>query len=416
MTHRPEPRSAGSKQRKETMKRIQSMARLGLASFVLAAIALSGATAQAVSLPTKKPIALVNYNKTNEPYYLDTYKADIDRLESGLNAISAQKIGLTSKNKLNIFLDSVDMILFRQFCDKEGIRVSDADIQTQIAQYKASLGAGVTDAMVDASLRRNGVFTDLKTYVRQDMLFTTYLRQRKADDVKAISQLGADDVMKAYEDMKFDLRRPATCRFTMLVVRTQGKSDAEKKKSADMMKGLAKQLQNDPSKFDGLLAKGALEPNDSGFQTMANLVFSKTADNKKQYPALYDALFKMKEGEVSDLLEDAGAYEIARVSAFLPEKQQLLLDDSIEGLNTPQATRLSAMGGQATVIAYIANEIQQTRYTDLQKKTKDEINAKLRKEGTITITLANFAGLLDDAEIATLKSLKSDGTYNFIFQ
>jgi hypothetical protein len=70
------------------------------------------------------------------------------------------------------------MMLFRQYCDREGIKVSDSDIANQIAQYKASIGPGATDAMVEASLRRNGVFTDMKTYVKQDLLFTNYLKAK----------------------------------------------------------------------------------------------------------------------------------------------------------------------------------------------------------------------------------------------
>jgi hypothetical protein len=42
-------------------------------------------------LPTRKPVLQVNL-KGNEPYYLETFKADIDRLESGLNAMSVQKV------------------------------------------------------------------------------------------------------------------------------------------------------------------------------------------------------------------------------------------------------------------------------------------------------------------------------------
>jgi hypothetical protein len=41
--------------------------------------------------------------------------------------------------------------------------------------------------------------------------------------MKAISQPSASDVLKTYDDMKFNLRSPSSYRFTMLIARDQGK-------------------------------------------------------------------------------------------------------------------------------------------------------------------------------------------------
>jgi parvulin-like peptidyl-prolyl isomerase len=384
------------------------MARLALAVPLFAMLSAVGLAAQASTpLPTRKPVVQV-YFKVNEPYYLETFKADIDRLESGLNAISAQKVQLSSKNKLNIVLDTIDMMLFRQYCDSEGIKVQDSDITSQLAQMKASLGS---DAMVDASLRRNMVFTDAKTYVKQRLLFESYIRSKKSDEIKSISQPSAPEVLKAYDDMKFNLRRPATYRITMLRAAIQGKSDADKKKAEDAMRGIANKLKANPNDFDDYLVRGTVDPKGAGFQTALPIWIAKTAETMKQFPALYDAVFKLKEGEVSDLIEDDTGYSIVRVSAYLPEKQ-LDIDDPIEGLTTTQA---ASANPSATVLQLVASEMQNTKYDQLQKTARDEINAKLRKEGTITLSLGNLAGLLDQPEIDALKALKGSG-YTIVLQ
>ncbi len=388
-----------------------SLARVSLAVSLLAFLSVFSLSAQAASpLPTRKPVVMVNL-KTNEPYYLETFKADIDRLESGLSAISAQPYKLASKDKYNILLDTIDMILFRQFCEREGLKVSDADIAAQIAQYKNGIGAGATDAMVEATLRRNGVFTDVKTYVKQDLLFAAYLRTKKADEVKAIGNPSPADVLKAYDDMKFNLRRPSSYRFTMILARTQGKSDADKKKAGDAMRAIASKLKVNATDFDDYLVRGAMDPTGSGYQTMMNLVLAKTPESKKQYPALYDAVFKLKEGEVSDLIEDDSGYSIVRAGAFLPEKV-LGFDDLIEGLSSAKAAQANP---SATVLALVVNDLRTTKYADLQKTTRDALNARLRKEGMITISPANLVGVLDDAEMTALKALKGSG-YNIVLQ
>ena len=394
------------------------MARLGLAAALVTLLSVAGlsvpvvaetTTPAATPLPTRKPVVQVNL-KTNEPYYLETFKADVDRLESGLNSMSAQTIKLASKDKLNILLDTVDMMLFRQFCDREGIKVSDGEVANQIAQYKNSLGAGATDAMVEASLRRNGVFTDVKTYVKQDLLFASYLRAKKVDEVKAIGSPSAVDVLKAYDEMKFNLRRPTSFRFTMITALTQGKSDADKKKARDSMHAIADKLKVNPAGFDDYLVRGAVDKN-AGYQTMMNLVMAKTAESKKQYPALYEAIFNLKEGEVSDVIEESSGFIIVRAGAYLPEKQ-LGFDDLIEGLTNSKASQTNP---SATVLALVVNDLQSSKYAELQKATRDAVNAKLRKEATIALSLSNLAGTLEDPEIAKLKGLKAEG-YNIVLQ
>jgi hypothetical protein len=390
---------------KDTTMRINPVARLALAVTLLATLSVAGLAAQAATpLPTRKPLLQVNL-KANETYYLETFKADIERRESGLNPLSAQKGKTSSKDKLAILLDTIDLMLFRQLCDREGIKVSDSDVAGQIAQYKASMGPGATDAMVEANMRRSGVYLDMKAYVKQDLLFATYLKAKNADDIKAISQPGAADLLKTYDDMKFNLRRPSSYRFTMLLAATQGKGDAEKKKAADTMRAIADKLKANPSGFDEYFVKGMVDAQAAGYQTMPYVIIAKTSESKSQYPSLYDAIFKLKEGEVSDLIEENLGYCIVRVSQYLPEKQ-LGLDDFIEGLNSKAASG----NPSATVMALVVNEFQTTKYAELQQKTRAAINARLRKEGNVTIVVSNLTDQLDAPEIAALKALANKGS------
>jgi hypothetical protein len=385
---------------------------LSLLSFLSALGPAARAAAQAASpLPTRRPVAQVNL-KANEPYYLDAFKADIDRLEAGLTAISGQAYKLTSKEKYDILLNSIDMMLFRQYCDRKGIKVADTEVANQIAQYKSSLGSNATDALVEASLRRNGVFVDVKAYFKQEQQFTAYLRSDKADQLKAIvANPTAAEVLKAYDDVKFNLRRPTAYRITMITAGIQGKSDADKKKIGDAMRALAGQLKVNPTLFDECIVKGAVDPKGSGYQTIPNAVFSKTAESKKTYPELYDGVFKLKEGEISDLIASDSGYTIVRAGALLPEKQ-LSLDDYIEGLTTTAAASSNPF---VTVLQLVVSELQSTKIETFKKNAHDELNAQLRKEAVITVSPASLAGILDEPEIASLKALKASG-YNLVVQ
>ena len=56
--------------------------------------------------------------------------------------------------------------------------------------------------------------------------------------------------------------------------------------------------------------------------------------------------------------------------------------------------------------------MQWVEHAALQKTTRDAINTKLRKEGNITINIANLADQLDAPEIAALKALAVKGKKN----
>ena len=144
---------------------------------------------------------------------------------------------------------------------------------------------------------------------------------------------------------------------------------------------------------------------------MPNLVIAKTAESKKQYPNLSEAIFKLKEGEASDCIEEEQGYCVVRVSAYLPEKQ-LGLDDLIEGLTS---TKAAAANPTATVMALVVNDYQSSKFSALQKSTHEEVSAKLRKEGTITVSLAGLNGILEQPEIDAVKALKGSG-YTIILQ
>jgi hypothetical protein len=105
------------------------------------------------------------------------------------------------------------------------------------------------------------------------------------------------------------------------------------------MRSIAGKLKVNPSDFDEYLVQGGIDPKSAGFQTvMMNLVIAKTAESKKQYPALYEAIFNLKEGEVSDLIEDDTGSSSSGPALYLPEKQ-LGFDDLIEGLTNTKAAQ-----------------------------------------------------------------------------
>lgn len=130
------------------MKRIASW----LILFVFAAFPLIAQTS------IDKPAATFKLTK-QEVISVRQLRADVDRLE---NATGAK---LTVEQRKDVLDARINSMLFLQFCEREKISVSDAQVNSALAQLKAQLGANATDADLEKSLRASGVFVDPKVYV-----------------------------------------------------------------------------------------------------------------------------------------------------------------------------------------------------------------------------------------------------------
>lgn len=385
--------------------RIRNAVYLVLMAFILSApIAAQASGGKATPLATRKILAKISLT-SNEIVYVDEVKAtinDIERIAKG------QK--LSSKDKLNVVLQKIDDVLFKQFGERESIKISDAEVNAKLAEMK---GQAATDEMLQTTLFAQGILIDYKNYIRDELIFTRYIMTKKQDELKAAGKYEVQEFLKAYDDMKYNLRRPDLLRFAMIFVNIQGKSDADKKKAADLMDSISKQIKVNPSRFDEFLIKGLIDPS-AGYTTAPSGIIYKTQDSKKQNPAIYEAAFALKEGQISDVIADDVRICIMRATEFLPEKQ-LGLTDRIDTLpSSGTAGYVQSLSPNATVLDLIAFDLRNSKSEAFSKKIKNEIFSDIRKKASIKITTASLSDLLDDAEIEALKSKKSD--YNFTFE
>jgi hypothetical protein len=380
-----------------------------LLCLALFAPAFSQATGSKAATPlaTRKIVAKVNLT-ASEMIYADELAATVDELEK---AAKGSKMG--SKDKLNLLVQRIDYVLFKQFGDRESIKVTESDLSARIADLKSQAGASASDAAIQASLIAQGVYLDTKSYLREDLLFSRYVMTKKQNELKAAGKYEVSEFTQAYEDMKFNLRRPELLRFSMLFVNLQGKSDADKQKATAAMQSIADQLKVNPTRFDEFLIKGLVDQN-AGYVTAPTGTIYKTQDSKKQSPAIYAAAFALKEGEISGLISDTSRLCIIRAGETLPEKQ-LELTDGIDTLPSAGAIGyLQSISPNATVLDLIAYDLRSSKSEAFSKKVRNEIFDDIRKKASIKVALASLSDFLAPPEIEALKAMK--GQYNFTFE
>ncbi|HPS14734.1 MAG TPA: peptidyl-prolyl cis-trans isomerase [Spirochaetales bacterium] len=298
-------------------------------------------------------------------------KADVEKLQKVTNTT-------WTPDQIRIVLDNrINSMLFLQYCEREKISVSDTEVNNALAQMKASLGANATDADLEKALQSSGVFVEPKTYVKQRLLFENYIKLRRANDLKAaMVQPTADEILKAYDLAKASLVQPDTMRVSVLYVDTRGSSDADSKKAKALLDSVAAALKTNPSKFDEYVLRAG---DAAGYKAIPSLYIEKTSQNRSLYGAdLFDAIFKLKAGEISGVVQSPTGYRIVRANEFIPQKQ-LGLSDTIPG------------NENVTVQQYIAYQLLNDKQAKFLSDAEADLVAKIRKEATVKVFDENLS-------------------------
>jgi len=327
-----------------------------------ALFALVGLAALGAQTTIDKPAATIKLIK-QEVISVRQIKTDVQRLEK------AAGITFTVEQIKQVLDARINSLLFVQFCEREKISVSDTDISNALAQMKASLGAKATDADLESQLRASGVFVEPKVYVRQRLLFETYVQTKRKDELKAILVApSADEILKAYDLAKASLVRPDTMRVSVLYVDTRLKSDADAKKAKDTLQSVASALKVNPTKFDEYMLRSS---DAAGYKSIPSLYIEKTAQNKSLFGAdLFDVVFKLKAGDISGMVESPTGYRIVRANEFLPQKQ-LGLADPVPG------------NQNMTIQQFIAYQVASAKEAQFMDKLEADLITKLRGEASI---------------------------------
>lgn len=310
-----------------------------------------------------KPVATLKLTKL-EVISLLQFKTDVEKVQS----LIGRTLTLDERKQ---FLDSrIDSLLFFQYCDREKIYASDQEVNAAIAQAKASLGPGADDARFEQALRSQGVFVDPRTYFKQQILFRSYLQAKRQADLKSLQPPSSDEVLKAYELAKANLVRPDTLRLSVIFADFRGLSADAKAKARDAVTQIAAKLKADPSKFDEYVIKSS----DAGslYKASPSIYVSRTQQFQDLYgPTFMDRVFKLKVGEVSDLIENEAGLQIVRVNESLPQKQ-LSLSDGFPGQ-------------QGTVQDLITQQLLAQKQQKLLSSIEADLVAGLRKEATVKV-------------------------------
>ncbi|MBU0928773.1 MAG: SurA N-terminal domain-containing protein [Spirochaetes bacterium] len=310
------------------------------------------------------PLATVKLVKT-EVVSDRTFKDDVAKLEKSLGKT------LSPQERAAYLDDVINDLLFYQMCERDGIKVSDGEIDTYIAKLRAQRPAGESDQQFSAFLATQGVpYGDLRTYYKKQVLIQRWLMSAKSAEIAAIPPVSIDEVLTTYDLYKSRLVRPDTVKIAFLFYQFKDKSASERDKGADVMKKLSERLAKGES-FDVLRLKsqegGYAASNESVYFEKNDVFISQFGKD------FYDMVFSLKDdGAVSMAFEtDAGWWIVKRLE-FMKQKQLELTDPY-------------RLGQPGTVQDYIGQLLAKQRENEFLKKSFNDLFIKLRGQAEIKI-------------------------------
>ncbi|GAB1433507.1 membrane protein [Spirochaetota bacterium] len=317
--------------------------------------------AQALGTSLGNPLATVKLVKT-EVISDKFFKEEVQKLEK----LTGQS--LTADQRKSYLEDIINDKLFYQMCERDGIKVSDGEVDSIIARVRAQRPAGESDAQFSAFLASQGIpFDQFKTYYKKQLLVQRWLMTAKAKEIAAIAPVSAADVLAYYELKKAELIRPDTAVLSILFYRFKDASAAEREKGAALMKRLSERLAKGES-FDAL----RFAAKEGGYEaTNTPEYFARSEASIAQFgKAFYDMAFSLKNGEHSIPFETSQGWWIIKRLDFLAQKQ-LELGDAIRP------------GQPGTVQDLISQELASQKENAFIQKAFIDLFAQLRKQAEI---------------------------------
>ncbi len=320
-----------------------------------------------------KPAATVRLTKTES--------ITVSSFQKTATAMEAQaKRSLTAEERRQLLDALVGNILILQASARDNVLVSDAEMKTAVADYQrqmgqmAGLGRNMTDAELQQYVKSNGVtYEAFQKQLRDQQTVIDYVRKKKPA-VFDVSRTASDqDIQDFYDANKsnFFMNDMVTLKHIFIDTR-QLTSKEDRDKAAKHADDILKEFKGG-AEFGDLVMKYS-EDNKSKYNGGLFNTFFRNDTQNRQFlgAAFFDAVFKLKKGETSAVLQSNLGFHIVQVTEKL-DARLLGLNDKVPPLNT--------MTVKEAINASIVSQRQQDSY----KAALADIIADLRKQAEIKV-------------------------------
>jgi hypothetical protein len=331
--------------------------------FSLALVFLSVVTVLAQN--DLKTVATVTLTKT-EPITVKMLREQVRQMETALGQ------PLDAAAKRDILNSMINERLALQAAEKEGITVTNADMNQQFNELRTQLaqilGHTPSDAEFNTAIRQQ-TGMEMSAYreqMKKALTVQKYLMTKKQDLLSSIKSPTDEEIMKEYELNSSELIQAETVEFSAIIFPVA--NDSEKKRKLEAANKMAREINGSPENFDEKLQRGRAPGADYNV-AQRNIIQRNLSFQQRVGEAFLLEAFGLVQGKISKVLEipsgQARGYYIIKVSHKYPKKF-LTLEDTHLLYGQPVKTMLR-------------ETIMQKRQQELIARAQQELIDDLRK-------------------------------------
>jgi len=265
------------------------------------------------------------------------------------------------------------MLVF-QAAERDNVTVSDDQVlQAGMNKMMQQVGQKLTEAQYKQIINeQSGMDYDAYTQmIRDQLILEKYVTEKKRDFLRTSSIPTSDEVELFYEQNEEKFLNPEMVKFSHIFFATRGISSSEKEAKRKKAEEVYQKLIQGNVKFADMVRENSDDKN----SVVRDGDIGNFIDRSEQNIAIFgkdflNTLFKMKVGEMSNVVESAQGYHILIVNQH-HSKRFLSLDDPV----TPVET--------TTVRQYISNIISYQKQQKAYQQAAEDVVKVLAEEAEI---------------------------------
>jgi parvulin-like peptidyl-prolyl isomerase len=316
-------------------------------------------------------VATVKLTKT-EPITVKQLRGEVDLLQK----LTGQTLSLDDRKK--VLVDKmIPERLVLQAAERDKMYADEKAVDKQLADLRSMLSAQVNRQVTDAEFSeavRNQMGMDLPAYraeLRRQYIIQAYVmryaQEKKNALIQSIEEPTDTEIVNYYNLNKAQAVRPDTVR--LLMIQIPFGADTPKAKAQETGNALVKEIGGSTVKFDQVSVRS-----NPGYRAVDPGPIPRTPEAQSLFGASFmNAIFSMKLGEVSKLIEMPSAFCIVKI-VDIHEQRTLNLNDEIQP------------GKSTTMREYIKGGLLQQKQQEVLKQIQDALIAELSKGTPYTVT------------------------------
>jgi parvulin-like peptidyl-prolyl isomerase len=335
-----------------------------------------------------QPVAIVRLSRS-QPISVKEFKDYVKWMNlSRVNSQDPSARTPLSPDDRRKILDTIsNQLLACQAAEKDNITVSEKDITQALdeelkplyAMLTQKLGRSPSEAEVDNELRTQTGMNKagFREQIRRSLITNKYLQFKKQSLFQSLKPPTEAEIQRIYNELKNKsfldggFLRPDAIRIKMIWV--PAANPADRTKALEKANQLLRQIGGDAGRFDEVV-DDSRKPNSGYMGGDGPYLYKNEQIRAAMGIDFYDTAFRLKQAEISKLLERPDGYYIIKVTETY--RQKILSLDDVYRLEDPRRT---------TVRDFVLISEAQKRQLETYEKASLELVEELKKQGSVEI-------------------------------